>query len=205
MTNYKMLDYLLVRPGDAPLWDDTRPDTLKYIAVDELHTFDGAQGTDLACLLRRLKARLYTPQGYLCCIGTSATMGSKDSAEGIREFAEKVFGEPFEKDAIITEDRLSATEFFAGYEPSDFTVPTQEQLKTKQLVVEDNEPKYLNASAKAWLMDVAAVDMTTPEARLALGKQLMIHSLCQNMLILWTAIICRHLKLQMNCRPDILS
>ncbi len=58
MTNYKMLDYLLVRPKDALLWQDNEPETLKYIAVDELHTFDGAQGTDLACLLRRLKRRL---------------------------------------------------------------------------------------------------------------------------------------------------
>lgn len=185
MTNYKMLDYLLVRPGDAPLWEDNRPDTLKYIAVDELHTFDGAQGTDLACLLRRLKARLYTPQGYLCCIGTSATMGSKDSADGIREFAEKVFGEPFEKDAIVTEDRLSAMEFFAGYEPTDFTVPTQEQMEAlNQLVNEDNERDYLNTAAKAWLTTAPAEDMTTPEARLALGKLLMSHSFCQNMLML---------------------
>lgn len=83
MTNYKMLDYLLVRPKDAGLWKDNAPDTLKYIAVDELHTFDGAQGTDLACLLRRLKSRLWTPAGYLCCIGTSATMGSKDNGKGI--------------------------------------------------------------------------------------------------------------------------
>ena len=66
MTNYKMLDYLLVRPKDAALWKENSPDTLKYIAVDELHTFDGAQGTDLACLLRRLKSRLWTPGGYLC-------------------------------------------------------------------------------------------------------------------------------------------
>ena len=58
MTNYKMLDYLLVRPKDSQLWQDNHPETLKYIAVDELHTFDGAQGTDLACLLRRLKRRL---------------------------------------------------------------------------------------------------------------------------------------------------
>ena len=35
MTNYKMLDYLLVRPKDAGLWKDNAPDTLKYIAVDE--------------------------------------------------------------------------------------------------------------------------------------------------------------------------
>ena len=77
VTNYKMLDYLLVRPKDAALWRKNGPETLKYIAVDELHTFDGAQGTDLACLLRRLKVRLATPPGHLCCIGTSATMGAK--------------------------------------------------------------------------------------------------------------------------------
>lgn len=72
MTNYKMLDYLLVRPKDALLWQDNNSETLKYIAVDELHTFDGAQGTDLACLLRRLKRRLGIYDGYLCCVGTYA-------------------------------------------------------------------------------------------------------------------------------------
>lgn len=75
------------------------PDTLKYIAVDELHTFDGAQGTDLACLLRRLKSRLRTPGGYLCCIGSSATMGSKDNGNSILQYAEEIFGEPFEEDS----------------------------------------------------------------------------------------------------------
>ena len=74
LTNYKMLDYLLVRPKDAELWNKNLPDTLKYIAVDELHTFDGAQGTDLACLLRRLKTRLNVEPGHICCVGTSATM-----------------------------------------------------------------------------------------------------------------------------------
>ena len=55
LTNYKMLDYLMIRPIDTPLWQGNGAETLKYIVVDELHTFDGAQGTDLACLLRRLK------------------------------------------------------------------------------------------------------------------------------------------------------
>ena len=73
MTNYKMLDYLLVRPEDARLW--SRNDTtgaLRFIVVDELHTFNGAQSTDLACLIRRLNI----PEGDLCCVGTSATMPS---------------------------------------------------------------------------------------------------------------------------------
>ena len=56
LTNYKMPDYLLVRLKDAPLWKYNGPETLQFPVVDELHTFDGAQGTDLACLIRRLKA-----------------------------------------------------------------------------------------------------------------------------------------------------
>lgn len=184
MTNYKMLDYLLVRPGDAPLWIDNNPETLKYIAVDELHTFDGAQGTDLACLLRRLKARLFTPQGYICCIGTSATMGSKDSSGDIREFAEKVFGEPFEEDSVVTEDRLSSSEFFAGKEPNDFTIPTQDQLDAlNQPVDEDSETEYLKKAAESWFSS-GYDDITAPETRLKIGSRLMNHSFCRNMLLL---------------------
>ena len=78
LTNYKMLDYLLVRPEDSQLWHDNEPDTLKYFVVDELHTFDGAQGTDLACLLRRLTDRLGTKTDSMCFVGTSATMGGDD-------------------------------------------------------------------------------------------------------------------------------
>ena len=58
LTNYKMLDYLMLRPKDRQLWASNAPTTLRYVVVDELHTFDGAQGTDLALLLRRLRARL---------------------------------------------------------------------------------------------------------------------------------------------------
>lgn len=182
MTNYKMLDYLLVRPKDAALWKENKPDTLKYIAVDELHTFDGAQGTDLACLLRRLKSRLWTPGGYLCCIGTSATMGSKDNGKSILEYAEEIFGEPFEKDAVVTEDRLSPDEFFAGQNITDFTMPTAEQVdKLNELVAQDDENAYLNAAALAWT-DMFDVDITSPEGRIALGKHLMHHSFMQAMI-----------------------
>jgi DEAD/DEAH box helicase domain-containing protein len=55
LTNYQMLDFLLMRPKDQPIWRFNGPDTLQFMVVDELHTFDGAQGTDLSCLLRRLK------------------------------------------------------------------------------------------------------------------------------------------------------
>ena len=184
MTNYKMLDYLLVRPKDAGLWVDNKPDTLKYMAVDEFHTFDGAQGTDLACLLRRLKSRLYTPPGYLCCIGTSATMGSEDNADSILQYAEEVFGEPFEKDAIVTEDRLSPDEFFAASDVTDFSFPTKEQIEQLNMLVEqDDEEGYLKAAVNAWT-DLGGIDVLSSDGRIKLGEHLMHHSFMQSMLSL---------------------
>lgn len=180
LTNYKMLDYLLVRPKDAALWRDNTPETLKYIAVDELHTFDGAQGTDLACLLRRLKSRLWTPGGYLCCIGTSATMGSKDNSKSIMTYASEIFGEPFEADAVITEDRLTSSEFFSDQDITDFTIPTAEQVdELNKYIEQDDEAAYLASAIKSWLSPIGE-DMTTDEGRIMLGEKLMHHSFMQS-------------------------
>ncbi|MEO0433908.1 MAG: DEAD/DEAH box helicase [Cyanobacteria bacterium J06656_5] len=111
LTNYKMLDYLLVRPRDKKLWSNNQPETLRYLVVDEIHTFDGAQGTDLACLIRRLKARLKIPENHLACVGTSATLGGSDGKADMLKYASGVFETEFDKDAVIQEDRLSPDEF----------------------------------------------------------------------------------------------
>lgn len=182
MTNYKMLDFLLVRPKDALLWQDNNPETLKYIAVDELHTFDGAQGTDLACLLRRLKRCLSIYGGYLCCIGTSATIGSKENNSNILNYAEEIFGEPFDKDAIITEDRLSAQEFFAGADITEFTLPTVEQvMELDKLSAEDEPSAYLQSAVKDWFPDFS-FDVLEDEGRIQLGYELMHHSFMQSVI-----------------------
>lgn len=111
LTNYKMLDYLLIRPRDRHLWDKNSPTTLRYVVVDELHTFDGAQGTDLALLLRRLRARLKTPKDHIICAGTSATLGSNADTTLLRDYARQIFGADFADDSVIREDRLSEAEF----------------------------------------------------------------------------------------------
>jgi DEAD/DEAH box helicase domain-containing protein len=118
LTNYKMLDYLLLRGDDLPLWSKNEGETLKFLVVDEIHTFDGAQGADLALLLRRLKYRLTTPKNHLVCVGSSATLGTGEEAEKeLIKYAERVFGEPFLGDAVIRETRNTATEAleFAEY------------------------------------------------------------------------------------------
>ncbi len=188
LTNYKMLDYLLVRPKDAALWqDNTNVETLKYIVVDEFHTFDGAQGTDLACLLRRLKARLNTPLGYLCCVGTSATMGDKNSDEDIRKYASDVFGEPFDEEAVITEDRLSPEEYFADAERKYLSLPGAEIVEQlNEFSAADDEKDYLQAAAEGWLPELAwdFSDETEAGARLALGEALQQHCFFQDVLCL---------------------
>jgi DEAD/DEAH box helicase domain-containing protein len=114
LTNYKMLDYLLVRPKDRELWSKNKPDTLKYVVVDELHTFDGAQGTDLALLLRRLRARLQMPEGHLIFAGTSATLGGNRDNEPLCEYARQIFSIPFPPEAVITESRSREAEFLGN-------------------------------------------------------------------------------------------
>ncbi|WP_027205060.1 DEAD/DEAH box helicase [Butyrivibrio fibrisolvens] len=184
MTNYKMLDYLLVRPKDAELWRNNNPDTLKYIAVDELHTFDGAQGTDLACLLRRLKARLNVLPGQICCIGTSATMGAKDSSKSIKEYASDVFGELFDDEAVITEDRLSSEEFFAGSDVTDYKIPNRgEALKIKELSSGEDEEAYLRTAVDIWLDDAKNLsNIMSDDARVELGTILMHHNFVQSII-----------------------
>ena len=73
LTNYKQLDYLLMQPKVQQLWQHNTPQadgssTLRYLVVDEFHSFDGAQGTDLACLIRRLRDRLHCRGDRLICV-----------------------------------------------------------------------------------------------------------------------------------------
>ena len=128
LTNYKMLDFMLMRPRDQKIWKhNIGTDILRFVAVDEIHTFDGAQGTDLASLLRRLYAKLSIKKDNLACIGTSATLGS-DGTKEIRDFASDVFDTTFDEESVIEEYRISPNEFFEGHDDDIVTVPHLSQF-----------------------------------------------------------------------------
>jgi hypothetical protein len=97
ITNYAMLEYLLLRPNDAHLF--AYPADWRYIVLDEAHSYSGAQGIEVAYLIRRLKQRLGKQPGDLVCIGTSATL-TDDPKQAI-EFAKTLFGESFTTEDII--------------------------------------------------------------------------------------------------------
>ena len=106
LTNFKMLEYALVRREDGTLFETlAKGGRLQFLVLDEMHSYSGHQGADMALLVRRFKARTGTA-GTLRCIGTSATVDSGDPAEAkriIAEFATKLFGEPFEAESVVGE------------------------------------------------------------------------------------------------------
>ncbi len=183
LTNYKMLDYLLIRARDFPLWKHNSPETLRFLVVDELHTFDGAQGTDLACLIRRLKARLKTPGDYLCGVGTSATLGSDEEKGKLIRYAQEVFGEPFDESAVITESRVSAGEYLA-----DSFVTGREVIPPKQAAALDPEHydgvmAYLRGQHVLWFgEEIPEERFHEPGWRVKLGDHIKGHYFFQNLL-----------------------
>jgi ATP-dependent helicase YprA (DUF1998 family) len=98
LTNYAMLEYLLLRPQDCELFDGETGAHWRFIILDEAHVYDGASGIEIAMLLRRLKDRVVLSEpGRLRCLATSATLGrGRGDFPGVAAFATELFGEPFE-------------------------------------------------------------------------------------------------------------
>ena len=106
LTNYSMLEYLLIRPDDSPLFDGSRGQHWQFIVLDEAHQYRGAKGMEMGMLVRRLKQRLRDGgrQDTFRCIATSATMTSgEDEKErrAVAEFAKELFGEPFQSQGVV--------------------------------------------------------------------------------------------------------
>ncbi len=98
LTNYAMLEYLLLRPQDCVFFDGETGRYWRFIVLDEAHIYSGAEGIEIAMLLRRLRDRIVRSEpGRLRCIATSATLGrGRQDFPAIARFAAEIFGERFE-------------------------------------------------------------------------------------------------------------
>lgn len=190
LTNYKMLDYLLLRGDDLPLWSKNAPDTLQFLVVDEMHTFDGAQGSDLALLIRRLKHRLKMPKDHLVCVGSSATLGSGDEAvKDLVKYAETIFGERFIGDAVVRETRITANE--ALQHPEYFDTPEPESvIEAIQQAENASQTEAARILANCLFDDETDPDLAplfteqsdSPTFRLLLGQLLKEHWVVQRLI-----------------------
>ena len=152
LTNFKMLDYGLMRQEFMPLWKgniDTEEKVLRFIVLDELHTYDGAQGTDVANLIRRLKLKLNLPKASLCPIGTSATIGNgEDSKARLCEYATNVFGEQFREECVIEEHRIPVEEYIDAV---TMGLPDGKLIKECVFGSDDTVESYIHRLCKYWL------------------------------------------------------
>lgn len=105
ITNYSMLEYMLMRPLERPVFDRTRdwlkqnPDERFLLVLDEAHLYRGAAGTEVALLIRRLRSRLGIPPERLQIICTSASFSNTTRAA---EFAAQLTGKPSEGFEVVT-------------------------------------------------------------------------------------------------------
>ncbi len=93
VTNYAMLEHLLLLPRNASLFAGN---ALRFIVLDEIHSYTGTQASEVALLLRKLQNR-YCRGLTVNCIGTSASLSqSQEGGAKIQKFAGDLFGVPFE-------------------------------------------------------------------------------------------------------------
>jgi hypothetical protein len=101
LTNYVMLELMLTRVHENKL---VASPNLKFLVLDELHTYRGRQGADVAIVIRKLRQRCGKD---LLCIGTSATMsteGSRDlRRQTVASVASKLFGTQVKAENVIDE------------------------------------------------------------------------------------------------------
>ena len=104
LTNFMMLELLMTRQDDKDKAVIRNAKGLRFLVLDELHTYRGRQGADVALLVRRVREAL---ADQLQCIGTSATMATEGSEqeknEKVAEVASRLFGTVMSTASVITE------------------------------------------------------------------------------------------------------
>jgi ATP-dependent helicase YprA (DUF1998 family) len=109
LTNYVMLELILTRPQERKIVDAARG--LRFLVLDELHTYRGRQGADVGLLCRRVREACHASE--LQCVGTSATLAGPGTLEEQRAEVARVaallFGAPVEPGNVIGETLRRAT------------------------------------------------------------------------------------------------
>ena len=113
ITNYSMLNVMLMRQFEAPMLEATRrrlshdPEAVLTLVVDELHLYRGTQGAEVGMIIRNLLQRLGLEPGspQLRCIGTSASLTDESGAG----FVESLFGVPRDRFIIVVGEQREVT------------------------------------------------------------------------------------------------
>ena len=176
ITNFAMLEYLLLRPEDTSLFDGESGQYWKFIVLDEVHTYQGAQGGEIAMLLKRVRDRVHASRkSEIQYIGTSATIGDsqeKSVARRIELFGKGLFDEAFNVSSNVVESDVVSPQYenLLSAEPL-WTSTSSEIENLTTALVEDT-----NATGKTAIIDAikklsSALDIKI-SSQYALNEQL---------------------------------
>lgn len=168
LTNYAMLEYLLLRPDDSPLFDGPSSGRWRFIVLDEAHVYGGAQGTEVAMLLRRVKDRVQGGGGgRLQCFATSATLGrGREDYPALLNFARALFNEPFEweENDSTRQDIVEATTLSLVRRDAQHELPSSMFGSLRRAFRSDQEG---STSELARIVEQAGVSVSAHERSLA--------------------------------------
>ena len=145
LTNFMMLELLMTRQSERDRQVIANAEGLDFIVLDELHTYRGRQGADVAMLMRRLRDRLCRERNPIC-IGTSATMASEEGtdarAAAVASVASRLFGTSIASESVIDESLDRATDHTAKVDDNlrpalmnSLNLPVDPGLRNEQLKV----------------------------------------------------------------------
>lgn len=153
ITNYSMLEYMLLRPREAKIWNDTKSwlnenteNKLLFI-IDEAHMYRGSSGGEVALLIRRLFHKLGISRDRVQFILTTASMPNNDSKDKdcVMKFANE----------LTAADKATAFRYLTGeIEPINgklkYDIPTSLLLNADAGEFEDKDDIKLSALRKFW-------------------------------------------------------
>lgn len=154
LTNYVMLELILTRPFEGGLVQAARD--LRFLVLDELHTYRGRQGSDVAMLVRRVREACNAQR--LQCVGTSATLAGEGSPEEQRsevaQVATLLFGTEVKPEAIILETLRRVTE---EWDPSDANFRQDLQKRLLEGRVPKELDDFLKDPLARWMETVVGL------------------------------------------------
>lgn len=105
VTNSTMLEYMLVRTEDRSILEQSRG-KLRWIVLDEAHTYIGSQAAEMALLLRRVLHRFETEPTDVRFVATSATIGGDNARTDLQRFLADVSGARPDRVHVVTGERF---------------------------------------------------------------------------------------------------
>lgn len=170
LTNYAMLEYLLLRPSDSAFFDGATAGHWHTVVLDEVHTYNGARGVEIAMLLRRVRDRvLQSERGRLQCFATSATLGSGErDYPALATFATDLFDEPFEWDRSDDrrQDVVAAVRRPLQQDSSAYTLPASLYRRLREAYRAASTIASLVAIVESECPGVSPGSTSSPEAYL---------------------------------------